>query len=79
MAIVHISEADAAKDFAQLMSHVRCGEEVVIESDARPLAVIRAVEPRLGRPLSDLLALAEARERVLGSAPIMDCDFLTDM
>ena len=33
MATIHISEADAARDFAGLMARVRAGAEIVIESD----------------------------------------------
>jgi antitoxin (DNA-binding transcriptional repressor) of toxin-antitoxin stability system len=45
MAIIHISEAEAASDFAALMARVRAGEEIVIESGSHPVAVIRAVAP----------------------------------
>ena len=39
MAVIHISEADAARDFAGLMAHVRAGAEIVIESDAAPVSM----------------------------------------
>jgi antitoxin (DNA-binding transcriptional repressor) of toxin-antitoxin stability system len=39
--VIHISEAEAASDFASLMARVRDGAEVVIEQDARPVAVPR--------------------------------------
>ena len=38
--VIHISEEDAARDFAGLMARVRAGAEVVIESDARAVAVV---------------------------------------
>jgi hypothetical protein len=33
--VIHISDAEAASDFASLLAHVRAGAEVVIEHDAR--------------------------------------------
>jgi antitoxin (DNA-binding transcriptional repressor) of toxin-antitoxin stability system len=40
--LIHISAPEAASDFAALLDHVRAGEEVVIEHDARPVAVLRS-------------------------------------
>jgi antitoxin (DNA-binding transcriptional repressor) of toxin-antitoxin stability system len=40
MAVVHISEAEAIRDFAALLAHVRAGTEVVIESELTPVAVL---------------------------------------
>lgn len=45
MATIHISEADAARNFAGLLARVRAGAEIFIESDAHPAAVLRAAEP----------------------------------
>jgi len=42
--VIHISEADAASDFASLMERVRAGAEVVIENDARPVAILHAAD-----------------------------------
>jgi antitoxin (DNA-binding transcriptional repressor) of toxin-antitoxin stability system len=39
--VIHTSAEEAATDFAALLDHVRAGEEVVIEHDARPVAVLR--------------------------------------
>jgi len=44
--IIHISELEAARDFAGVMERVREGAEVVIEKDAQPVAVIHAVGGR---------------------------------
>ena len=72
MATIHISEAEAARDFAGLMAQVRLGAEVVIESDARAVAVIRpAVPAGPGRLLSEIIASAEAR----GSSAVLDGNF----
>lgn len=45
MATFHISEAEAARDFAGLLARVRAGAEVVIEEDSRPIAVLRSPDP----------------------------------
>ena len=43
--VIHISATEAASDFAALLDHVRAGDEVVIEHDARPVAVLRPAAP----------------------------------
>ena len=43
--MIHVSAEEAASDFAALLDRVRAGDEVVIEHDARPLAVLRAAAP----------------------------------
>ena len=73
--VIHISEAEAASDFASLMARVRDGAEVVIEQDARPVAVLRSAEPQPGRLLSESIALAEAH----GSTVTLDGDFGRDL
>jgi antitoxin (DNA-binding transcriptional repressor) of toxin-antitoxin stability system len=78
MATIHISEADAASDFASLLARVRAGLEVVIESGAQPVAVLRATAPPR-RSISESIALAEARSKELGSKPVMDAEFAADM
>jgi uncharacterized protein (DUF433 family) len=45
--VIHISEAEAARDFATLLAEVRAGAEVVIESNDRPVAVMRSAAPVL--------------------------------
>jgi antitoxin (DNA-binding transcriptional repressor) of toxin-antitoxin stability system len=76
MATIHISEADAARDFAGLMARVREGAEIVIESDARAVAVVRpAVPAGPGRLLSEIIAAAESR----GSSALLDGDFASDV
>lgn len=76
MATIHITEAEAARDFAGLMAHVRLGAEVIIESDAHAVAVVRpAVPAGPGRLLSEVIAAAEAR----GSSALLDGDFARDV
>ncbi len=78
MAVIHISEAEATRDFAALLARVRAGAEVVIENGTLPVAVLHAPSPPR-RSISESIALAEARSKELGYKPVMDPDFVTDM
>lgn len=60
------------------MARVRAGEEVVIESGAKPIAVLRAATPT-GRSISETIALMEEYSKTLGHKPVMDPDFAADM
>src|SRR5208337_3811178 len=76
--VIHISEADAATDFARLMKRVRTGTEVIIENGNRPVAVVHAAEPAR-RTISESIALAKAHAKELGFEPTMDADFAADV
>ena len=72
--VIHISDKEAANDFSSLLDRVRKGAEIVIEHDARPVAVVRPAEPHV-RLLSESLRLA----REHGSTAVMDADFAKDV
>jgi len=72
--VIHISDAEAASDFASLLDRVRAGAEIVIEHDARPVAVVRPAEPYVRR-LSESLRLA----REHGSTATLDPGFAKDV
>jgi antitoxin (DNA-binding transcriptional repressor) of toxin-antitoxin stability system len=74
MAQVHMTEAEAARDFHAVMARVREGAEVVIDEGHRPVAVIRTPADG-GRLLSECIALAEAR----GSRATLDDGFMKDV
>jgi len=75
MATIHISEADAYRDFAGVLARVRAGTEVVIEDAAAPAVVLRtAVEPSVRR-LSESLRLAKEH----GSTVTLDGGFARDL
>jgi antitoxin (DNA-binding transcriptional repressor) of toxin-antitoxin stability system len=80
MAVIRMSEADAARDFPGLLARVRAGAEIVIESDARAVAVVRPAgdgfHPRL---LSEAIALAKKHADELGYEPRMDPEFAEDL
>jgi len=75
--VIHLSDAEAAKDFAAVLERVREGAEIVIENDARPVA--RAAENVRGRLLSGSIALAKAHAEELGYEPVMDAEFTADL
>lgn len=77
--VIHISDKEAASDFASLLARVREGAEVVIEHDARPVAVVRSAEVFRGRLLSESIAMAKAHAKELGYEPTMDPDFAADL
>ncbi len=73
--VIHISDAEAASDFASVLDSVRAGAEVIIEHDARPVALVRPVEEPRGRLLSESIALAGTH----GSTATLDGDFARDL
>ena len=72
--VIHISEAEAASDFAGLLAHVRAGVEVVIENGKLPVAVLRPAEPHV-RLLSESLRLAKEH----ASSVTLDEEFAQDL
>src|SRR5438445_13201413 len=77
--VVHISEAEALSNFADVLARVRAGAEGVIEKDARAVAIVRPAgdefRPRL---LSESIALAKNHAAKLGYEPAIDADFAAD-
>lgn len=73
--VIHISEEEAARDFAGLMARVRAGAEVVIETKGGklPVAVIHAPVPTR-RTISECIALLPE-----DSTAVMDADFAKDV
>jgi len=72
--VIHVSEAEAASDFAELLARVRAGAEVVIESGKLPVAVVRPAQPHV-RLLSESLRLAKEH----ASPATLDGDFARDL
>ncbi len=75
---VRMSDAEIARNFAAVLQQVRQGVEVVIEQDARPVAVLRML-PGLGRHIDECIALAKVYEKRLGCAPFPDPGFAEDV
>ncbi len=71
--VIHISEAEAASDFASVLARVRAGAEIIIESGKLPVAVIHPPAPPR-RSISEVIALLPE-----DSTAIMDPDFAKDI
>jgi len=76
--VIHVSEEEAARDFAGLLALVRAGAEVVIERNKEATAVLHAAAPPL-RSISESIALAKKHAEELGYEPRMDPDFAADL
>jgi antitoxin (DNA-binding transcriptional repressor) of toxin-antitoxin stability system len=71
--VLHISEADLAKDVRSVVQRVQTGAEVIIERDAQPVAVLRAPTP-VHRRISECIALLSP-----DSTATIDPDFAKDV
>ena len=72
--VTHISESEAAAtDVATLLARVRAGEEIVIEKDRRPIAVLRLPEP-VRRTVAECISLLPE-----DSTATIDADFSKDV
>ena len=71
--VIHVSEAEAASNFASLLARVRAGAQVVIESGNLAVAVIHAPAPAR-RTISESMALLPE-----DSTAVMDADFAKDV
>ena len=73
--VIHLSEKEAADDFASVLARVRDGAEVIIEAESGklPVAVLRAPAPP-SRSISECIALLPE-----DSTAIMDPDFARDV
>jgi prevent-host-death family protein len=73
MATLHITEAELARDTTSVLDRVRDGAEIVIERDAKPVAVLRPADSRR-RKLSEIIALLPE-----DSTAMLDADFARDV
>ena len=73
--VVHISEAEAASNFADVLARVRAVAEIIIDGREPVVIAARPSRPEPGRLLSESIALAEAH----GSTATLDGDFGRDL
>ena len=71
--VIHISEIEAANNFAGLLARVRAGTEVVIEHNSQPVAIVHPAEP-VRRTISECIALLREDSKVT-----IDSDFAHDV
>lgn len=74
MAVIHISEEEAARDLTALIDKVRAGEQVRIDRGAESFAVV-PVTPKRTWTTEDAVRQSEAR----GNHVTLDDDFADDM
>ena len=72
MAVIHISEAEAARDLPSLLAKVRAGERVHIATSAATITLVP--EPRK-KTLSEAIRLAEERDEQI----TLDDQFSSDL
>ena len=73
MAVLHISEAELARDLHAVLEKVRQGAEVVIEQNRNPVAVLRPAATRR-RKLSEIASSLPEH-----STATLDPDFAADV
>ena len=73
--VIHISEAEAARNFAGVLARVRAGAEIVIDGHEPVVVSMRAAKREPGRLLSESIALAGAH----GSTVTLDGYFARDL
>jgi antitoxin (DNA-binding transcriptional repressor) of toxin-antitoxin stability system len=89
--VVHISEEEAARDFAGLFERVRAGERVVVEAPGRcgvmlvpnvsepgPGTAARSADRVKGRTVTEIMKRLDEWESVHGVL-VMDKDFADDV
>jgi antitoxin (DNA-binding transcriptional repressor) of toxin-antitoxin stability system len=74
MAELHMTEAEVAKNFEAVLDKIQRGAEVIVERDAKPVAVIKAPQFR-GRAIDECITQA----KVHGSHATLDEDFAKDL
>jgi antitoxin (DNA-binding transcriptional repressor) of toxin-antitoxin stability system len=74
MAVLHITEAELARDLHAVLEKVRSGAEVVVEQDHQPVAVLRSPQFQ-GRSIDECIALL----RRAGSHATLDDSFAQDL
>ena len=78
MAQVRMTEAEVSSDFAAVLQKIGHGEEVVVDRNGKPVAIIKSAEQEpLG--LSELIALAGQREKERGFEITLDEDYAADL
>ena len=75
MAAIHISEAEAVRDFAGVLAKIDAGAEIVIDRESTSPVLLKIAPSEMPRLLSESLRLA----REHGSSVTLDEDFADDL
>ncbi len=73
MAVLHMTEAELARDLHAVLDRVQSGAEIVIERNAQPVAVLRPAQLKR-RKLSEIVASLSEQ-----STATIDPDFAADV
>lgn len=73
-----MTEAEVVGDFAAVLREIGHGEEVVVDRNGQSVAIIKPADQE-PRTLSELIALAELREKARGYAITLDEDYAADV
>ncbi len=76
--MLHITEAELANDLHDILEKVRAGAEVIVEGGHTSVTMIRPAIPP-PRTLSEMIRLAEEREKARGYKVTLDEDFAADV
>jgi antitoxin (DNA-binding transcriptional repressor) of toxin-antitoxin stability system len=79
MAQVHMTEAEVSGNFGTVLKKVGHGEEIVVDRDGQPVAIIRPPAERKPRTFSQLSTLAGQREKERGFAVTLDENYAADI
>jgi antitoxin (DNA-binding transcriptional repressor) of toxin-antitoxin stability system len=74
MATIHISAADAVRDFDSILARIQAGETFVIERESLPVAVVAAPDPS-PRLLSEVIEAFKRTEAGMDAVPVLDPEF----
>jgi antitoxin (DNA-binding transcriptional repressor) of toxin-antitoxin stability system len=76
MAVIHVTEAEAALDLSALIDKVSAGEHVEIDRGTQSFAIVRSLAlPPKSRTISEAIRLLDER----GSSVLLDDKFGDDM
>ena len=74
MTQLHITEAEASRDFAAVLRRIGHGEEVVVDRDGMPVAIVKP-PPAVARTMFEIISAMEAS----GACGIADPAFAHDV
>jgi antitoxin (DNA-binding transcriptional repressor) of toxin-antitoxin stability system len=79
--VIHISEAEAARDFSAVMDRALAGEEIVVRRGDKEIVMLVPERKSLpeGRTLDEIMRLARDREAERGGLAEVDDEFASDM
>ena len=78
MAVIYISEVEAARDLSKIMLRVNAGDEVIIDNGQMAVAVVPTSFPSR-RSVSECIALVRKYEDESGESLVMDGSFADDV